>query len=850
MQPVQIFNVSPRLPKALEPLRELAHNLWWTWEPDARRLFRHLDTELWDKTNHNPIRMLQLSRQARLIELASNDDYIREMQVVHQKFKAYMARTDTYGKLRPTAPKIAYFSAEFGFHESVPNYSGGLGILSGDHCKSASDLDLNFSAVTLLYRHGYFKQEINKEGWQEAISLNQNFHHLPLREAKVGDHPLYVNVDILGRSVAVKVWELQIGRITLYLLDTDILQNASEDRLISEHLYGGDLEMRIRQEIVLGIGGVRVLDALGIRPDVYHMNEGHSAFLSLEQIRQFVTDKGLEYYTALQVVAASHVFTTHTPVPAGNDAFPREMMMRYFTSYVNEFKITFDDFFRLGQTMVNPTDTFSMTILALRTSRHANGVSKLHRDVSKGLWQDVWAGVPIEEVPITSVTNGIHTKTWTAPEFHRIYTKYLGADWEKHLTEPEYWRRVIDIPDEVLWETHQLLKARLIDSIRERLRRHRIRIGESPEQLRKVNEILNPEVLTIGFARRFATYKRGTLLFSQKERLLRLIKNSERPVQFIFAGKAHPKDEPGKRFIQEVYNFSREPDFEHSVVFVEDYDTYISRRLTQGVDLWLNNPLRPLEASGTSGMKLPPNGGLNFSVLDGWWCEGYNQKNGWPIGPEIVKGSPEFQNEVDSDSLFNILENQIIPLYYAKPDGKLPSAWIQLMRESIRSVVPIFNTHRMVKEYTERLYEPAAAGFKALSANNCKAAIELAQWKHSTRVDWKQIYIESVKTTLADHSALFVGDKLEVTARVFLGPIQPDYVRVQVYVGESDNGTLRNSHSIDLTDIVKEDRNGVYRFQGAVPASESGSYGFNIRVIPTHPNLIQDYELRLITWGS
>ncbi|HTC12969.1 MAG TPA: alpha-glucan family phosphorylase, partial [Chthoniobacterales bacterium] len=406
MQPVQTFNVSPRLPENLEPLRELAHNLWWTWEPDARRLFRHLDTQLWDRTNHNPIRMLQLSRQARLIELASDDDYIREMMSIYQKFKDYMARADTYGKLRSNAPRIAYFSAEFGFHESVPNYSGGLGILSGDHCKSASDLDLNFCAVTLLYRHGYFKQQINKDGWQEAVSLNQNFNHLPLLEAKVDDLPLYVSVSILGRNVTAKVWELQIGRIKLYLLDTDIQQNSPEDRPITEQLYGGDLEMRIRQEIVLGVGGVRALDALGIHPEVYHMNEGHSAFLSLERIRQYVQNSALEYYTALQVVASSNVFTTHTPVPAGNDAFPREMMVRYFSRYADDFRISFDDFFRLGEPTAHPTNTFSMTILALRVSRHANGVSKLHGEVSQGLWDDVWAGIPIQEVPITSITNG------------------------------------------------------------------------------------------------------------------------------------------------------------------------------------------------------------------------------------------------------------------------------------------------------------------------------------------------------------------------------------------------------------------------------------------------------------
>jgi glycogen phosphorylase len=850
MQSVRTFNVSPRLPAVLEPLNDLARNLWWTWEPAARKLFRDVNPTLWDQTNHNPIRMLQLSKQGRLEEIASDEDYLRSMRLVHDQFQAYMNRTDTYGKQRAGAPCIAYFSAEFGFHESVPNYSGGLGILSGDHCKSASDLDLNFYAVTLLYRHGYFKQQIGKDGWQEAVSLNQNFHHLPVRDARVGDQSVFVTVDILGRDVTAKVWELQIGRIKLFLLDTDIQQNSPEDRLITEQLYGGDFEMRIRQEIVLGIGGVRALDAMDIKPDVFHMNEGHSAFLSLERIRRYVQEKGMNYYPALQIVAASNVFTTHTPVPAGNDAFSRELIGRYLGKYAHGFGLSFDDLFALGQPMLNPPPLFSMTILALRTTRHANGVSKLHGEVSKSLWQDVWAGVPLQEVPITSITNGIHTKTWTAPEFHRLYEKFLGPDWADHLTDVEYWRRVIDIPDEVLWETHQLLKNRLIEFVRERLRIQRVRIGESPEQLRKINSVLNPDVLTIGFARRFATYKRGTLLFSNKERLLRLIQNAERPVQFIFAGKSHPKDEGGKTIIQEVYNASREAGFEHAVVFVEDYDTYIGRRLYQGVDVWLNNPLRPLEASGTSGMKLPPNGGLNFSVLDGWWCEGYNGKNGWPIGPEISGGSVEFQNEVDIDSLFNILENQIVPLYYAKPDGRLPLAWLQLMRESMRSVTPVFNTHRMVKEYNERLYEPAAKAIQALSANSYRAAIELAKWKEKTRADWSKIRIEEVNASPSEIGDLFVGETLQIEAKVFLGPVDPSHVRVQAYIGKSNNGSLSEPFTIDLQEIEKGATPGQFTFKGVIKATESGSYGFNVRVIPTHPYLNQGHELRLITWAS
>ena len=854
MQPLFIYNVVPKLPADLESLREMVYNLWWTWEPQARKLFRHLDPELWHRTNHNPLRMLQLSRQARLEEVANDDDFVRELKTVHAKFKAYMARKDTYGKSRKSAQKkpIAYFSAEFGFHESVPNYSGGLGILAGDHCKSASDLDLNFCAVGLLYRHGYFKQQINKEGWQESVSLNQNFHQLPIIEVRVDDKPLLISVTLLGREVFAKVWQLAIGRINLYLLDTDIPENNADDRLITAHLYGGDLEMRIRQEVVLGIGGARALRAMKIEPQVYHMNEGHAAFLSLELIQRAVEEKKLDFYAALQLVASGNIFTTHTPVPAGNDAFSRELMHRYFGDYPARVGIDFDKFFSFGQSRLNPTDPFSMTILALRTSRHANGVSELHGHVSRGLWKDVWVGVPANEVPITHITNGVHTKTWMAPEFSALYDKYLG-NWEDHLTEPDFWRGVIDIPDDVLWETHQSLKRRLIEFVRERVRRQRERLGETIGNIRKVNQLLDPEILTIGFARRFATYKRGTLLFTERERLLRLLNNSSQPVQFVFAGKAHPKDEPGKRFIQEVYKFSRESDFENRVVFVEDYDIYVGRRLTQGVDLWLNNPLRPLEASGTSGMKLPPNGGLNLSVLDGWWCEGYNGKNGWAIGSEILDPldpnlKVETQNEIDAASLLHTLETQIIPLYYAKPDGRLPIAWLQLMRESIRSVTPVFNTHRMVREYNERLYEPAAAKQTELSASSFTKAAEISQWKDRMRREWPQVSIFDVQIANSDRTNVTVGETLEVSARVHLGAIEPKFVQVQAYFGEAENNTISKPSIIDLSDSKKLD-NGNHLFRGSIPASESGAYGLNVRVIPTHPVLTQAHELRLITWA-
>src|SRR6201997_1332884 len=816
MPTFQIYNVIPTLPPALEPLREITLNLWWLWEPSARRLFRHLDPDLWNRTNHNPVRMLQLSRQARLEELAQDKAFLQELKQVHDAFKNYLSRTDTYGKVGAGAAikkPVAYFSAEFGFHESIPNYSGGLGILAGDHCKSASDLDLNFVAVGLLYRHGYFKQEIDKEGAQQAVSLNQNFHHLPIREVRRGDGTLLISVRILDREVFAKVWQLQVGRISLYLLDTDTPENIAEDRLIAAELYGGDLEMRMRQEIMLGIGGVKALSALGIDAEVFHMNEGHSAFLALERIRLNVIEKKLDFYSALQVVAAANVFTTHTPVPAGNDSFSRELMQKYFGKFAKELNIPFDELFSFGHTRLNPNDPFSMTILALRLSRHTNGVSKLHGEVTRSLWKDVWSGVPMHEVPITSITNGVHTKTWMAPEFAALYRKHLG-DWEEHLTEPDFWRGVIDIHDAQLWETHQQLKRRLIDFIRDRERHRRERLGESPESIRNVNRILDPEILTIGFARRFATYKRATLLFSDKERLKRLVNDPTRPVQFIFAGKAHPRDEAGKALIQEVYKLSREPGLENRVVFLEDYDSYIARRLVQGVDLWLNHPLRPLEASGTSGMKSAPNGGINLSVLDGWWREGYNGSNGWPIGAEIDTSTTEFQNEVDASSLYQLLENQIVPLYYAKPDGKLPLAWLQLMRESIRSVTPVFNTQRMVKEYTEQLYIPAARAYQNFSRDGCGAAAQLSQWKTQIRKDWPQVQISDVQVTNKDRQTILVGESLQISARVHLGAVDPQHVRVEAYHGEVDDGDIRNPAATVLNQGSKADGDGTYVYQG------------------------------------
>jgi len=848
------FSVIPQLPAVLEPLREIAFNVWFSWNYDAIDLFESLDPDLWEECYHNPVKLLQKVRQARLSEVVEDDNFMRKLHLVATRFKKYLSAKDTWfskhSKIEMGGP-VAYFSAEFGLHESVPEYSGGLGILAGDHCKAASDLGLPFVAVGLLYRHGYFKQRLDKDGWQEMAEMTIDFNQLPIHEARRPDGSVVtVMVNILGRNVVAKIWEIKVGRISLYCLDTDVVQNNPEDRLITAALYGGDLEMRIRQEIVLGIGGARALRELGIKPSVYHMNEGHAAFLGIERIRQHMLDNNIEFYPALQVTTASSVFTTHTPVPAGNDAFSPDLIRRYFEDYLKELKIGVDEFLKFGRPWnFQPTDPFNMTILALRMSRRANGVSALHGEVSRRMWTGVWPSTPIQEVPIGSVTNGIHLHTWLAPEMKALYEKYFGAGWEDQISDPDLWRRVSDIPDDELWNTHLLLKRRMVEFVRKRVRAHRERLGESPDRLRSAASLLDPEVLTIGFARRFATYKRALLMFKDVERFKAIVNKVDRPVQFVIAGKSHPRDEAGKRLIQQLLKWIQEPEFYGKIVFVEDYDTNVARYLVQGVDVWLNNPLRPLEASGTSGQKVPPNGGINFSVLDGWWCEGYNKKNGWAIGEELKDGPPELQDDIDAKSFYSILDKQVIPLYYAKPDGRLPLAWINLMRESIRSVSPVYNTWRMVQEYTQNYYAPASHRGAKLSANSFADAKEIAVWKGKMRDAWAQVSVAQIACDHQKPYEILVGEKVGIRAKVALGNIGPENVTVEAYCGEAHDTDLTNPHIVPLQ-MQKKDGDGSYWYAGELDACESGAYGFNVRVMPSHGSLTQKHELRLMTWGK
>ncbi len=690
--------LTERMPEKLRRLPELAFNVWWSWNADARDVFRRLDFVLWRRTQHNPVKVLRLISDETLAQRANDPAFLRRLNKVMLDYDRAMANGHswfhrTYPEL--TGKTIAYFSFEFGLHSSLPIYSGGLGILAGDHAKEASDLGLPFVGVGFFYPQGYFRQRLPSHGWQEAIH--------PVYDAD--GQELRIAVDLGGRAVQARAWRVQVGRVPLYLIDTDVPENEPWDRELSARLYSGDSEVRIRQEIMLGIGGVRLLKKLGYRPAVMHMNEGHSAFLLLESVRQEVA-AGLDFESACEHVKAHTVFTTHTPVPAGHDAFSFSLMDKYFPGFWDEVGIDRERFLSLGHHAEPWGDAFNMTVLALRLAGRCNGVSQLHAEVSREMWQSVWPDRAVNDVPIAAITNGVHVPGWTAGEMRQVFKEYLGSDWEDHHDNPVLWERLADVPDEVLWRVHVTLKAKLMDYLRMRARHAWVAGQCDPTEVLVGGTLLDPNTLTLGFARRFATYKRATLLFEDMERLQRLLLNMHRPVQIIFAGKAHPADEPGKHLIQQVYNFAKSNYFGGRVAFVENYDMHSARYFKQGVDVWLNTPRRPREASGTSGMKASLNGIPNLSILDGWWAEGYNGANGWAVEDRVFD-DPQAQDTFDAGSVYRLLEEEVTPLYYDRDRDGIPRGWVQVMREAIRSNAPRFSTRRMVKEYVNLLYLPA-----------------------------------------------------------------------------------------------------------------------------------------------
>jgi starch phosphorylase len=711
---MEIFRAKPNndlnLPEDIARLSELAYNLWWTWNPESQRLFSWIDPHLWEQSYHNPVMFLRNVGRESLNTVKHNTSYMQLYVAVVKKFDTYMQAENTwfpshYPALRHRV--TAYFSTEFGLHETLPIYAGGLGVLSGDHLKEASDLGLPFVGIGFFYTEGYFSQHITEDGWQEAHEVRMSFEELPVLPIREEDgQSLTVVVELPGREVLARVWEIQVGRIPLYLLDTDVEGNSEADRRLTARLYSSDLDLRISQEIILGIGGVRALRCLGFNPKVWHLNEGHSAFLTLERLRECIA-AGHSYEQAVDQVRESTVFTTHTPVPAGNDEFPLWLMDKYFSHFWPQLELERAQFIDLALRRVPWGEVFSMPVLALRMSGKRNGVSELHGQVARKMWRFLWPEREEHDAPITHITNSVHTGTWLARRLGVLFDRYLPDGWRENVDDPAVWDAVMDIPDEELWDARRRLKRKLVAYIRERARGQWMNDAVHPVQVVAAGTLLDPYALTIAFARRFATYKRAGLVLGDLERLLALVNQPNRPVQIIFAGKAHPADEPGKLLIQEVYRKVKSSDNGGRLVFLEDYDMNLGRYLTQGADVWLNTPRRPNEASGTSGQKAALNGVLNFSILDGWWREGYNGNNGWAIGEDKDYDDPNLQDAEDLASLYDILEHKIIPLYYnQRPSDKMPVEWVHKIKECIRTLAPRFSMSRMVKEYTEELYLP------------------------------------------------------------------------------------------------------------------------------------------------
>lgn len=850
MRPIVTFTVAGKFPEGLDRLTELCFNLYWTWNPTIRECLRSIDPVLWHETNHQPLKVLQRLSPARLEELAANLSFRERYSRALVELDAYLEGANWYGDHSLQNDNvIAYFSAEFGLHESLPLYSGGLGVLSGDHTKAASDLGLPFVCVGLMYQMGYFQQRLTLDGTQiESYDFNDS-SVLPMQEVVDGSgRPLRITVEFPDAIVAAGLWKVQVGRVPLYLLDTNIRENSNPKyRDIADHLYGGDQETRIMQEIMLGVGGMRALRALGIRPTVTHSNEGHSAFLMLERSRLLMEENGMSFAEASEIAAAGAIFTTHTPVPAGHDAFPAELVDRYFAGYWPRLGLNRDQFLSLGR--VNAGDAnepFSMTVLALKLSTKHNGVSQLHGHVSREMWQKLWPSFASDEVPIIGITNGVHTLTWLSDPMSRLFDEHLTGDWRTHLADRDFWKAVQSIPDQAAWSTQNELRAELIRYVRLRIVERQAEMYTRSERGRDLTTILDPDALTIGFARRFATYKRATLLFRDQERAFRLFTDADRPVQMIFAGKAHPRDLPGKEFVRGVSTFIRESGLEGKIVFIEDYDMSVARHMVQGCDVWLNTPRRPLEASGTSGMKAAINGTLNLSVLDGWFPEGYDGTNGFAIGGERQFADNEHQDEFESRQLYRVLEEQIIPSFYDRDANGIPASWIQSQKRSIETLLAPFSAERMVRDYAEQFYFPCSIRYIQMQGGNGHAARELIAWKRRLRDAWGSVAIAAVTSEAAEH--LRIGEIVRVSAQVSLGPLSPGDVRVEAYSGAVDaDGMIVGgvSHPLEPSGAGGD----ITLFTGSVTLNNARRTGLTVRVLPKHPDLDDVVEMNMVVWA-
>lgn len=830
-----MFTPNSTVPERFHRLLDLAHNLWFSWNEEALMLFRQMNPDRWEDVYHNPVRQVLEATHEDWDRLSADSLFIEQYDRVMALWEHDLNGETWFAEQYPDRMNglIAYFSAEFGFHESLPIYSGGLGVLAGDHIKAASDLGLPLTGVGLLYRKGYFRQSFDSNGNQTAERIDHDFTRLPVTPVQRDGANLTVEISLAEGSVRLQVWHVQVGRVSLYLLDSDVEGNSPETRELTSQLYGGNQEMRIAQEMILGIGGVKALRALGLNPNVYHINEGHAAFLSIERMREYI-HSGVPFDTALELIRASTVFTTHTPVPAGHDAFPLEMLNRYLNPLLSQLVYERERIVQLG--FDADKNLFNMTYLAMNTASLRNGVSKLHGQVSRVMFRSFHGSIQVGDVPIGHVTNGVHMQTWLAPELQQLFDRFFPAGWRRQQSSSRTWDSLDAIPDEALWEIHERLKLKLIGYARDNIREQRRRNGESSERIEEVSGFLQPHVLTIGFARRFATYKRANLLFKDLDRLDRIVNDPNRPVQFIFAGKAHPADYPGQDLIREIYRVSQLEAFRGKIVLLENYDVNMARYLVQGVDIWLNNPLRPLEASGTSGQKAAMNGALNFSILDGWWEEGYDGKNGWPIDSHS-ESDWQVQERENAESLYSRLGNEIQPLYYSQ--GPVPTGWVDRMKHSIRTLAPEYNTHRMVEDYSRDYYTRTMERFGRLVSDNHATASELAAFKQKIREQWHYVEVISVAD---DRSAPAAPGMKEIKADIRLGTILPGEVAVElVYYQDTTNGVWE---PVLVPLEPEEDRSGgIFRFRASIPLHLIHVQHYSIRFHPAHPLFTNPYEV-------
>ncbi len=838
--------VNPPLPESIARLRDLSYNLWFSWQSQAWELYKNINPGLWESVEHNPVKFLLRVRREELERVAADKNYLKKYDEIMASYDRYMSGEKWYLQTYPRYKDkpIAYFSAEFGLHESCPIYSGGLGVLAGDHIKSASDLGLPLVGVGLLYKHGYFKQVINSDGCQENHYQDLNFNEIPVTPV-VGNSGLdaTVPVELPGRTVFVRLWEAHVGLARLIFLDTDLPVNMEDDRKITGQLYGGGREMRIIQEIVLGVGGVRALNELGITPAVWHINEGHSAFLTLERLLKMVNN-GVPSAIAREAIRANTIFTTHTPVPAGHDVFDRHLAEKHLAVLCHDTGMDCDKLMELGWDAEQ--NEFNMTILAMRMTGFCNGVSKLHGEVTRQMMHRFYPNIPVEEVPVTSVTNGVHSGSWIAEEWKNVFYKYLGEDWSDRITDSIFWQRINDIPERVIWDTHLQLKNKTIRYIREIIKQKCRRNHESEEIVADAGGVLMPHALTIGFARRFATYKRAALIFSDPERLAAMLNDIDRPVQIVFAGKAHPKDCDGQELIKKVIDYSREEPFKGKIVFFENYDINLARYLVHGVDVWLNTPRWPMEASGTSGMKAAMNGVLHCSVLDGWWPEAYNGQNGFAIGNTgDLQFDEQQQDRNDTYYLYKVLEEKVIPLYYER-EKDIPGQWVARMRSSMRTIIPHFSTARMVMEYAEKLYVPAIDRGIAFMESNYATAEQACRFKRFIQENWHHVKVEHTRTN--GRWDMQAGEELAVESLVKLGPIKPSEVAVEIALGSDKGPYISNLSTIGM-ELKDKLGDGTYRFTGKVPLHQ-GTYGYTVRVRPVYQFMIGKFEIPLVRWAD